>query len=420
LFDAIALPSTTAVGGRSSCESDLRIEHDRATNSLTLELVTTGQVARSVYDLAPTDLGGFEARKGFGFQDHIAATFCIDMLTDPKLEEVWCETLDDIVLIWSVNAAKSVEFVQVKGGEADQLWSVSMLCRSEMQADGPGLSILEKSLAQDRCKESCRFRMVTTRPVMKTLEVLTLPIGSPQRIPSAYEAIHEAIPPRIESFRSPNRHDYSFWTANTFCDVRHSEASVKDSNLLKLGRALAARGHILAPDQLDELYARVLKRVWDAARANPWTEVDIKRIERSAFSSWLLSLAQDIGLPTLGAMELMVEKMRRAGLPADVIASAKELVRHYRHEQLQPHYMAVRDQRFVEGEVRAILQRLKSDLDNGDLDDNGISFHALCLRQLESLAAALNVEPKPSRAFLQGCMYFITSRCSHRFRRVAI
>ena len=54
----------------------------------------------SIRDLAPLDLGGIEARDGFALQDHIAAGFCIDMAADSTLLEVWCESHDDITLIF--------------------------------------------------------------------------------------------------------------------------------------------------------------------------------------------------------------------------------------------------------------------------------------------------------------------------------
>ncbi|WP_439370882.1 dsDNA nuclease domain-containing protein [Bradyrhizobium sp. DASA03120] len=53
----------------------------------------------SIFDLVPLEHGGPIARAGFLYQDHVAAKYCIEMLLDPALEQVWCETLDDITLI---------------------------------------------------------------------------------------------------------------------------------------------------------------------------------------------------------------------------------------------------------------------------------------------------------------------------------
>ena len=76
----------------------------------------------SIFDLPPLETGGVESREGLAFQDHVAAGFCLEMLLDPTLEEVWCETQDDITLIRKPNGKIQVEFVQVKRNENDQLW----------------------------------------------------------------------------------------------------------------------------------------------------------------------------------------------------------------------------------------------------------------------------------------------------------
>jgi hypothetical protein len=59
------------------------------------------KTVNSIYDLAPLEHGGIDNRKGIDFQDHVAADFCLDMILDNGLKEVWCETQDDITLIWN-------------------------------------------------------------------------------------------------------------------------------------------------------------------------------------------------------------------------------------------------------------------------------------------------------------------------------
>jgi hypothetical protein len=109
----------------------------------------------SIFHLAPLEQGGPIARIGFLYQDHIAACFCIQMLRDQSLKEVWCETLDDITLLWERKALLGVEFVQVKAADLPQMWSVAMIC------DGRDKSLVGKSLGQHRCSEHCTFRIVT-------------------------------------------------------------------------------------------------------------------------------------------------------------------------------------------------------------------------------------------------------------------
>ena len=54
----------------------------------------------SIFDLKPLEHGGEDARQGFGFQDHVAAGLCIDMMLDGSIKEIWCETHDDITVIF--------------------------------------------------------------------------------------------------------------------------------------------------------------------------------------------------------------------------------------------------------------------------------------------------------------------------------
>lgn len=62
----------------------------------------------SIFDLVPLEHGGPIARAGFLYQDHIAAKYCVEMLRDPALEEVWCETLDDITLLRRIDERLSL------------------------------------------------------------------------------------------------------------------------------------------------------------------------------------------------------------------------------------------------------------------------------------------------------------------------
>jgi hypothetical protein len=104
-------------------------------------------VPASIHALAPLESGGTIARRGFAVQDHVAAGLCLDMLADPTLAQVWCESQDDITLVWLAGIAEEIEFVQVKSNELDQLWTIAKLMEKEKKqhADGTktdGLCIL--------------------------------------------------------------------------------------------------------------------------------------------------------------------------------------------------------------------------------------------------------------------------------------
>ena len=106
--------------------------------------------------------------------------------------------------------------------------------------------------------------------------------------------------------------------------------------------------------------------------------------------------------------------MSEALLPESAIENADDLRRAYRGRMLDPKYQQDSGLRDAELEVTATLQYLLSDLDAGNLIDNGLQFHARCLGALPGIRA---VHPTADLNFLQGVLYAATDRCRHRFVR---
>ena len=190
---------------------------------------------KSIHELPPLETGGIEARRGFSIQDHVAVTLCLELLDNVRLKEVWCENQDDVTLIWNNNEQDEVEFVQVKGNEFDQLWSIAKLCERKKKngQDVIGSSILERSLAYDRCCEATSFRMVTTRPVKDELKPLRYSISSQTRISlqGDIDRLILSIGNRLENFKSENNNGHDYWITHTIWKEIHSFDSVKNANL---------------------------------------------------------------------------------------------------------------------------------------------------------------------------------------------
>jgi hypothetical protein len=378
---------------------------------------------RSIHELSPIETGGIEARKGFGFQDHVAAGFCIDKLTNPYLTQVWCETQDDITLIWDDEPGERVEFVQVKGNEPDQLWSISLLCQRDTKkkpADRVGTSILERSLTYDRCSEPCCFRIVTAMPVKEELKILTYAIESSHRqnATDEIEALKDKIAIRVGDYSSSNGRCCKFWVTSATWHALYSAESVKNRNLLELQRFLKSSGSVVFSDQAEELYNKLLFKVQQAGLARHEASPEAKKLRRDATIAWMRQEVEKIEHPIApGSGKTLREKMETAGIPSDVIDSAIRLRQQYRMEMLTPHYQELADRRATTREVAGILHLLLSKLDAGKLDESGIAFHSLCLESLGALRPTFNVCPEPDLAFLFGCMYNIADRCGHRFMR---
>lgn len=372
---------------------------------------------KSIRELPPLEQGGVSARRGFEYQDHVAAGFLLEMIDNPSLLEVWCETHDDITLFWSGN---EVEFVQVKAIALDQLWSIPKLTARDHKDETavPGSSILERSLANDRGSETSRYRIVTTLPPKDTLAFLQLPFTSPDRAETTddlSELVNE-FDSRIAGFQSPNGNGAQHWLENTLWDVHQSDTTVANANKLRLQR-LASEQHVhLFPDQLDELYSVILTKVRDAAAAKWGIEPAKKRLSRASLLVWFAGKldASQFVTPVAGAS--LEAKLKNAGLTKGDIASCLDSRHRYLAEKYRPQYLNVTALNYVEGEVAAVLHSLRAKLDAGLIDDDGVAFHEQCLTAVQQIPSGYSGVSVPL-SILYGCMYSITDRCMHRFRR---
>lgn len=381
-----------------------------------------GNKSKSIHDSPPLETGGTDARHGFGVQDHVAAGFCLEMISNNNLKQVWCENQDDVTLVWETSSNEEIEFVQVKALEFDQLWTIARLCRREKK-DGKeiiGTSDLERSLAYDRCFEKIRFRFVTSRPVHTDLKLLTYKLNSLARKTSEDKLANliKSVGERIGDSKSPNGNDYEFWINNSCWDVIHSMKSIKDNNLRELSKLIQEEGELLPEDQLEELYNKFLAKVNEAGLIRWCENPKGKKILRNDLVTWFqMKLSETVYPAVSGGGKSLNKKMKDAGLPPNTIVTAIEARLYYRKEILSPRYMERKDIRYVEVEVEAVLHGLRSQLDAGVINKTGIEFHALCLNKLEGLKTSLKHISSLSLFFLYGCMYNITDRCPHRFIR---
>lgn len=376
--------------------------------------------APSIHSLAPLERGGVEARIGFEFQDHVAAGYLIDLLEEPDLLEVWCETHDDITLIRQGQASQKVEFVQVKGHALDQLWSLAILSRPERNNGDvqPGRSISERSLANDRCCEPCCFRLVTSLPPNSDLDLLRLPYDAPDRSAKSDVLMRLAgnLDKRTQDYRSPNGNGAQYWLARMRWEVRQSGESLSNDSKLRLNRLIAGKGMTLFPDQLDDLYSQVLVKAKEAAVTDWGATPSAKKICKECMTRWLDSYLESRRSQSITAGTRLKEKLARAGLAEGDIAAALMSRQRYLAERFRPQYLRLGDLSHLSDEVSAVLQGLRAKLDSGEIADDGIGFHAECLKRMEQLQHC-HSDLRPPLSVLQGCMYDIADRCVHRFRK---
>jgi hypothetical protein len=383
---------------------------DRASNAGGVKTIMLSGDLMSIRALAPLEQGGPVARDGFIYQDHVAAQYCIRMLSQDALREVWCEAEDDITLLWVGTDGDHVELVQVKSDRLDQLWSTALLCEG-----GSKDSIVAKSLAHDRCLEPCTFRVVTRADVQSGLRVLKRSIGHPERefTNPVMLALHRTVCERLGDLISPRLRSASHWLADLEWTVAESEDAIRHANLVALDAWLDSIGDSLFSDQKTELYERLLRRIIDASRAKWADNAEKKKVIGNLFRPWFRGQVAEVkGLSTGKAGQVLRRKMEAAGLDVGVIDTAEDLRRRHRAASLDPRYMAPADGDRLEGEAIAALNLLVARLDSGRLTYNGVSFHAACL---EALAKLQKNHPGSSFVALQSAMYVAAERCRHRF-----
>jgi hypothetical protein len=368
----------------------------------------------SYRDLPPLETGGVEARQGFLLQDHVATSCCLEMLSNDAIEAVWCETHDDIVVIKCAPEIR-FEFVQVKGTEPNQLWTVALACgRTSGRAN---TSLVERSFQQDRGREATYFRIVTTRQVNNDLAPLRHSLASEVRAAVAADiaAIESLLAGHLGQVQSENGNGLAFWLSRVVWQDGVTVEYLRTCGHAALRLLLDQRNELAAPDRVDELYVRLLAKVQSAATADPLDRA-AKRITRPELLHWFSDQLQQMSQSPAAGITLKV-KLLRAQIDAEAIANAVLQRMTYAREQLSPQYMEVRDRQRLQAEVSASLQLLRIDLDEGRLTDDGPSFHRRCMRQLKGLPRRVGVSATES--MVQGCMYDLTDRCSHRFTRVA-
>jgi hypothetical protein len=372
----------------------------------------------SVDDAKPDEEGGPTARVGFNYQDEIAVSFFIEMLEDPTVLKVHCETHDDSVVIRQEGASEKriAEFIQVKASEKDKLWSVADLCASK---NGKmGTSIFEISLGRDKHEEVARFRIVTLRPVVSALAPLTHPFGSPSRDFATCEmtALCADIDERFPGIRSPKSNGTKYWLGNCHWDQRHDEEAVRKDNLLRLIRLSVKDGYPLLFEAAETLLLDLRAMAKETGDAKWYPDRDKKIVTRGALRSWWehrIKAVHDGAAGISGGK--LVKKMAEAGLPEEVINLAVDLRLGYAAASRTSRYLAPEEAERLRLRVQSEVMSLRARLVAGQLTLSGSQFHALCVDRMDAVNAERVSTVDDRSAFLKGCMYDIADRCLLRF-----
>jgi hypothetical protein len=387
------------------------------------ELEQNAQAAslKPIREIRPADSGGSVARAGFAFQDHVTASFCIEMLVQPSLKEVWCETYDDVVLVWSENGSELIEFVQVKSDKHDQLWTPSLLCQREKRKEESGklgTSIPERSLSRDCCAETACFRLVTAWEVSNDLRILKLSREHADRSPtsSAFKELVAQIQPKIGEYKSTKGHGCDSWLERLLWQVE-AQDPLEKTNCLKLIKALHQLGISIHIDAIGGIYAALLTLVKEAAQ-RPDSEREKKFLKADRVRDFLRENIDPF--PHLGPSKTLDAKLIAAGLPATDSETAQELRRAYLKAIRTQSYLETDGHPAFANSILYQLLRLRAAHDSGVITPmDGVRFHEMCLARVEeTMKGSLGANDSTPLSLGAGCMYDITARCQHRFTRL--
>jgi hypothetical protein len=373
----------------------------------------------SVDDMVPSEEGGPIARSGFDYQDEIGVSFLLDMVEDTAIQKVHFETHDDLVIVLAAKPYSVAEFVQVKAGEINQLWTVAFVCKNE---NGIGTSILERSLGRDSCREQSLFRLITLRQVASELKPLTFPRDAPGRqfTDPAMAALLEAFEDKKLACVSKKGNDVKFWVANCLWQERPDESAIREMNFSRLVRLANRRGFSLFSEQSDQLLEDLRLWVKRAGAARWRSNRDEKIVTRVQICSWLdrrlAELRSGIASPSGGKL---AGKMEEAGLSEEQVRMAVDLRLSYAKVVRTSRYMTTKNADKLQFRVKSELASLRARMMAGQLQLDGQGFHLLCLERMDAISSERRGDSDDQSGFLKGCMYDITDRCLHRFSKPA-
>lgn len=235
-------------------------------------------------DTVASDAGGVAGRRGQKHQDHVAASFVIDMLDDLSMLQIECETADDVTIRWMIDGVAINEYVQVKTTDGDTKWSVTELTARDQSRSGT--SIAERSLACDSHSEAPLFRLVTVREPRGNLAHFKILRNNRADVANAMTLAAEPFLNKYPSFKSKNQRTLADWAECLLWQVEHSIEKLADRNKLKLLRLASQAGERPCFSEIEDSYSALLNIVIDAGDASRVSSPAKKCIPRADAVRW--------------------------------------------------------------------------------------------------------------------------------------
>lgn len=246
---------------------------------------------------ASSDAGGISARRGFRIQDHVAARLALEMLHDPTILRLECETGDDIVLRRSEAGTTIIEYIQVKTTQDDRKWSIKELTAREKGKEGS--SICEKSLLCDKHHEFAWFRFVSTRDVVKSLQPF-LTARSKRKDCRSINDLISNFSGKFKSVKSSSGRTLTDWATNLLWEVEGDEDALISRNINALLKLSGGVGVNPSYGTIEEVYHRLVdkvrtmadkpsamadEKIWDRQKCLEWWKSQVDSMRSLGYSN---------------------------------------------------------------------------------------------------------------------------------------
>lgn len=193
------------------------------------------------------DSGGVGAKKGFLFQDYVAAYFVTLMLRDKRIRGICCEVKDDIDVLYS----DYVEYIQIKTTDDDKKWSADELCKRTKKKDSNRYnndSIVHKSIQCDCSRQyKGKFRIITNRDCSSKLMYLKIEFKDRVDKQESRSLLVRSLGKYIKEFTSENKNGIEYWIDNCFWQFFQNIDYLKMLSLTNIRNAASDCGFSLDP-----------------------------------------------------------------------------------------------------------------------------------------------------------------------------
>ncbi|MBB2697491.1 DUF1837 domain-containing protein [Rhizobium phaseoli] len=235
---------------------------------------------------AASDAGGVKARQGFTFQDHIAASFLLDLLSDPTLLQVECETADDIALRWRRSGASLSEYVQVKITDGDSNWNLTEICARTVKR--VGTSLVETSIGADKFPGDALFRFVSIRGVNHTLRPLTIPrdLRFEPHVVDALSKLGTQVSNKLRHVTSPNGKTVPEWVQACLWELPGEKQAVQQKNINRIHRLFENEGEAMFASAAERIYEGLVTIARNAGDESMVDHPTKKVISKQAMTDW--------------------------------------------------------------------------------------------------------------------------------------